>query len=385
MREITPPFLVGRPARDPAIAADPHGRVALTFVTRDSAGADLWLALSTDSGATFSPPERVNPRPGSVASYPEGRPLAAFGPAGQLVVAWAERREGQGGVDLFVRASADGGRTLESPVPVNDDVDDGRPDYHGFPALAFLTEGAVIAAWLDEREAPKVGGEATYSALFSAISRDGGQSWSDNRKIADLVCPCCRPMLCADSAGNVAVAFRTADENLRDPMLAVSRNRGVTFAQPALISDDRWKLAGCPDVGPAITAAPGGGGHYAWYTGVEPAGVYLVPWRDGLGPSGVKRAVGDGLLDATRPRLAAFGPATLLAVEGRPLGDTTRTVLAVRLLEPDGMLTPWTHLGADVAAGWIAAAGPRAAYASWAEREGDETRMRIVRIQRRSR
>ena len=95
VREVTPAFLTGgadTSVADAALAADGHGRVALTFVTRDAHRPDLWLAMSRDSGLTFGRPVRVNIRPGSVASYPEGRPLAAFGPGGALAVAWAERR-----------------------------------------------------------------------------------------------------------------------------------------------------------------------------------------------------------------------------------------------------------------------------------------------------
>ena len=55
--------------------------MALTFVTRGAAGGkDLWVSISRDTGATFTRPARVNETAGSVASYPEGRPVPAFGP-----------------------------------------------------------------------------------------------------------------------------------------------------------------------------------------------------------------------------------------------------------------------------------------------------------------
>jgi hypothetical protein len=383
VRELTPTFLAQLPARDPALATDGFGRVALTYVTRDSTGADLWLALSADSGTTFGAPRRVNERHGSVGSYPEGRPAPVFGPTGQLVVVWAEKREARGGVDVVVRASGDGGRTLEPTSVLNDDVDDGKPTYHGFPAVTFLPNGSLAAAWLDERGAPKSEGEPSYSALFGAVSGDGGLTWSDNRKLADEVCPCCRPALSADSAGTLALAFRTADEDLRDPMLAISHDGGHTYSIPAVVSDDRWFLKACPDVGPGLAVAPRGGGEYAWYTGASPEGVYLVPWRDASGAAGVRRRVDDGLHDASHPRLARLGDATLLAVEARPLDDTTRTVLAVRLLERDGTLTGWTPLGADIVTSWVAAAGSEAAVACWSERGEHGTRVRVARVTRK--
>src|SRR5688572_20892119 len=92
VREVTPSFLTSGSTRDAALAADTHGRVALTFVTHDSTGKNLWLSVSRDSGTTFGPPARVNPRPGKVDSYPESRPIAVFGPGGELAVAWSEKR-----------------------------------------------------------------------------------------------------------------------------------------------------------------------------------------------------------------------------------------------------------------------------------------------------
>jgi hypothetical protein len=383
VRELTPTFLAQLPARDPALATDGFGRVALTYVTRDSNGADLWLALSSDSGSTFGEPRRVNERRGSVGSYPEGRPLPVFGPSGQLVVVWAEKRELGGGVDVVVRASGDGGRTLEPTVAVNDDVDNGKPTYHGFPALTFLPNGALAAAWLDERNVRVGNGEPSYSALFGAVSGDGGLTWSANAKLADEVCPCCRPSLVADSAGTLALAFRTADEDLRDPMLALSKDGGITYSSPAVVSDDRWSLKACPDVGPTLSVSPRGGGEYAWYTGAAPAGVYLVPWRDETGAAGVRRRIDADLYDASHPRLTRLGDVTLLTVEARPQEDTTRTVLAARLLERDGTLTAWTPLGADVVTSWIAPAGTEAALACWSERAEDGTRVRVARLVRK--
>src|SRR5207244_7575256 len=50
VREVTPDFLLAQDASQPALAADEHGRVALTWVTRDTSGSDLWLLISTDAG-----------------------------------------------------------------------------------------------------------------------------------------------------------------------------------------------------------------------------------------------------------------------------------------------------------------------------------------------
>lgn len=407
LTEVTPAFLAARGARHLALAADAHGRVALTFVTRDSTGAtDLWIAVSEDSGTRWRAPRRLNAREGAVSSYPGNRPVAAFGADGRLAVAWSERRgDDPMAADLVVRASGDGGLGFGPAVVVNDDAAE-RPCYHGFAALAFLDDGSLWVAWMDEREvaaaaardaatrpagthaepgtnAPAHAHEEPGSAsLFHARSSDGGLSFEPNRPLSDRMCPCCRPAV-ATPGGAVALAYRAAGGDLRDPALAVSTDGARTFPLDTVIAADGWRLPGCPSIGPALAATSEHGGLYAWYTGAGEPGVWVAPWRTDRGLAGTRRAMRDSLHDASHPRLAALEGSTLLAVEARPAADTTLAVLAVRALEPSGAVTPWVFLGARAEAGWLAATGPRSALAAWTERGPDGGRARLVRIARR--
>ncbi len=386
VREITPAFLDSVTAGEAALAADPSGRLALTWVTRNAAGAkDLWLAISRDSGATFSAPVRVNETPGSVKSYSEARPMAVFGPAGAMVVAWTSRRANVAqAFDLSVRASGDGGETLGPTVFVNDDHAGPAAAYHGFAALTFRADGGLFATWLDERDlAPALpaAAEPSASALYCASSSDGGQTWSANRKLRDSVCSCCRPAVARDGHDGIAVAYRAANGDLRDPALAVSLDGGATFPSDTIVHADGWRLTGCPEVGPALTWNRPGGGTYAWFTGADVPGVYLAGWRAPGGQAGVRRALSDSLSFASHPRLVAQGEATMISVEARPAADTTRTVLALRTLDGTGRLTPWMFLGADVRDGWLAAGDARNAFACWTE-SGAASRVRVVQVQR---
>lgn len=384
VREVTPAFLAAIDARDPAVAADAHGRVALTYVTRDTSGArELWLAVSRDSGATFSSPVRVNDVPGSVSSYPEGRPAAVFGPAGALVVTWAARRPGvDRAVDIASRASSDGGVTLGPVAYLNDDRGSGIAAFHGFPAIAFRPDGALFAAWLDERDYATADGEPAGSSLYRSLSYDGGQTWTANQRMRDTVCACCRPMVATDAVGGIALAYRSAYLNLRDPALAISNDGGSTFAVDTVLHADQWYLPGCPDVGPAVTWNQKSGGHYAWFTGAGTPGVYLTSWRADGGATGMKRSLSDSLDGVTRPRMTALGETTLIGVEARPAADTTHTVFAVRALDPNGTLAPWTFLGGDVRDAWLTGSDRRCAYACWIEKDETQSRLRVVRLVR---
>ncbi len=383
VREVTPEFLLKLEAYDPALASDSHGRVALTYVTNDSGATDLWLAISRDGGVSFEPPRRVNTRPGAVSSFPEGRPMAAWGPAAQLVVAWVEESPQSRAADLMVSSSGDGGANLTAPVAVNDDIANPKRRYHGFHSVTFLPDGRLFAAWMDERDLPPSDGEPPYASLYGASSVDGGQQWSRNRRLTEWMCPCCRPDVKADSAGNVVVAYRTAEHDLRDPMLLVSRDGGRSFAPPSTVSNDGWKLSGCPAVGPSLAGFEGGG-QCAWYTGAEDPGVFLAPWSAAHGVSGVKRGLGDGLLRASHPRIARWGNATLISIEAIPESDSTRQTIAVRRLDADGSLGPWMFLGVDGQSSWVSPVDAASALVCWVEGQGDESRVRVARLTARS-
>jgi hypothetical protein len=397
-REVTPGFLGRIAATDPAIAADAHGRVALTFVTHDSSGTNLWLSLSPDSGFTFFAPVQVNLADGAVESQPESRPVAAFGTTGEFAVAWCERRQAPGGgTDIVVRASGDGGNTLGPPAVVNDDAQQrarhatdwpwlwrhrwNLDPTHGSPAIEFLHDGSLVAVWIDGRDESAPGNRASRS-LYGAKSLDGGLTWSENSRLAGDVCPC-RPALRADETGRIAVAYRRAHDAGRDPALAISLDRDSTFALDTLISADRWVLHECPIQGPGLTRNRSGGGHYAWVTGAARPGLYVIPWRDEHGAAGVKRWLSDSLHHASGTQLVPVGSRSLIGVDARPAADTARVVFAVRSLEASGALTPWSFLGADARAGWLAGLDARTALACWAEREGDAHRVRVARLRLR--
>src|SRR5439155_3485229 len=118
-------------------------------------------------------------------------------------------------------------------------------------------------------------------------------------------------------------------------------------------------------------------------SGAGLGGVWVAAWQPSAGLAGARRPLADGLARPAHPRLATWGEATLIAVEGAP--DSTRQVVAVRSLEADGTLTPWVFLGAQAGDGWVATPGERTALVCWNERADGANRVRVVRLTRRRR
>jgi hypothetical protein len=67
--------------------------------------------------------------------------------------------------------------------------------------------------------------------------------------------------------GVVALAWRRVfPDDVRDMVLAVSRDGGRTFGDPTLIHPDRWKITACPHRGGSVGIDARGRVYAAWYT-----------------------------------------------------------------------------------------------------------------------
>jgi hypothetical protein len=326
--------------------------------------------------------------------------MPALGPAGALAVVWCEKRgDSSGAVDVRLRASADFGHTLGDVRTLNDDAagppagvggwprrqwlrDNDPGAFHGFPVIAFASDGALFAAWLDQRHWIRGPGEdePRITSLVASTSRDGGQTWSANVAVDDSACTCCRPDVAPGPDGALALAWRDASNDLRDPVLAVSRDGGRTFGPDTVVSRDRWRSNSCPVAGPRLTWD-----RRRWRT---------VRVADGRGPEGLlHRPVARGRRrggHAPRVHRQRGRCASRAARHRRLVHAARRRVRRARRFGPPparracaravGALGPWTALGADVSAGWMVGAGARRALASWVEREPSSSRVRVATL-----
>jgi len=125
--------------------------------------------------------------PNSVFRTPASLPALAVSPVdGGLHLAWADYREGD--ADVYYTRSTDGGATWAAPSRLNDDpVGNGMDQFQ--PQVAVAPDGRVAAMWFDRRLAcpdlpwvPRdhVGRENFCIDTFLARSRDGGATWEPN-------------------------------------------------------------------------------------------------------------------------------------------------------------------------------------------------------------
>jgi len=257
----------------PMFAVSPTGVRALAWVSAPDSGTDARLYISIGDAAPIELRDPLGP----VEVHGESPPKLAYGPDGALNALYVVPKLVPGRrfplAALRFTRSRDGGKTWSGPVSVTDDAVFGT---HNFHALHAAADGALYVSWLDSR-----GGKP---AVYLTRSTDGGKTWQQNRPLgAGEACPCCRTGLASTADGTLYVAWRVVlPGNIRDIVVARSRDHGATWSEPVRVHDDNWEFAGCPHAGPSLQVDREDRLHVAWWTGKEgEAGVYYARSDDG--------------------------------------------------------------------------------------------------------
>ncbi len=252
-RAITAP-----PAPTPVAHADGQKHKGHQPPTRSG---DVFVACSTDGGATFAPAVKVAHVPQLMLGMRRGPRLAAHGDRLTVTVIAHE---------LLAFTSTDGGKSWAEPVTINTVPTSAREGLHD---LAGSTDGEAFVTWLDLRNGK--------TELWGSSSRDGGRTWSPNEQVYKspdkTICECCHPTTLFDAQGNLAVMWRNAIEGSRDMWLSL-RPRGATqFTAARKLGTGTWTLNACPMDGGRIVALGEGKFGAVW----QRAGEVFLTGTDG--------------------------------------------------------------------------------------------------------
>ena len=151
---------------------------------------DLFHVSSADHGKTF--PTRTTIDPGN--QQHEHPPVMASDPSsGALYVAWSAQPDAMNqapgysaDLEIFFRASTDGGKTWSDKKTLNDDGK-GRANQID-PGIAVAPNGRIDVAWYDSRYNPGALGNRTETGLNDVhytYSTDGGSTFAPNIRISD--------------------------------------------------------------------------------------------------------------------------------------------------------------------------------------------------------
>ena len=180
---------------------------------------------------------------------PETTPQIAVWPKGNPCALW------KGGGAILLSMSSDKGKSFQAVSTAGLLVANTAIEV---PTLIVGGDGALHLLWVDHRDAldPK---DAVARHLYFSTTRDRGKTWAPARALTKglkRACPCCQPAAAAGPGGEIFVAYRTSDANVKEIALLHSTDSGHTF-QVKQVSDNHWYVKGCPTSGPSLAVSGG--------------------------------------------------------------------------------------------------------------------------------
>ena len=328
-----------------AVAAQQHKQQATLATGAAFAPDGSVVVVGLDAGKLFTQRLLVNGEwaerrrleigDDTVATNGDNRPKIAFGPASEVVISYTHPLAKPYTGEIRMLRSADGGLSFSLPFTVHQDR---QIITHRFDAIQFDAKGDLYTFWIDKRDAEHARRTAKDNvsdydgaAIYYNITSDGGRTVSEDRKLADYSCECCRISLIAEPVEGVAAIWRHVFAgSVRDHAFArVLRNQASPLARA---SHDDWVIRACPHHGPGVARAAGGGYHAVWF-------------GDRKGQQGVRygrldaggRATGK-VLDlpdarAEHPDIVSSGQRVVIAWRSY---DGTSTHISVWISEDDG-------------------------------------------------
>jgi hypothetical protein len=244
--------IIGAPAGSiaPDVVMDAGGVLHEVYAANNNA----YYIRSYDNGASYTAPVQINTSIQVEFNMGERGPRLSVGFDGVIHVAWMDKWSV--GVHTYARyaRSTDGGLTFSPPVAVS--------ATWGIDGVSVAADGNghVLVFWHTNVPAQSTIPEATW--LHVAASQNNGASFGADTNVvitnlSALACSMCMTRARFGAGSNVYVAFRSAENNIRD--FYVLKGNGTNNNYTAIrVNTDNWNINFCPMVGPELEVASGG-------------------------------------------------------------------------------------------------------------------------------
>ena len=238
----------------PEVVVDGRGTLHMIYFAGDPHAGDLFYVRSTDSGAIFSAPIRVNGGEGSaIAAGTIRGGQIAVGRGGRVHVSWngssrasppgaVNPRTGRSGPGMLYARSNERGTTFEPQRNLM------QRSYllDGGGSIAADAAGGVYVAWHAAAVAAPSESEGDRR-VWIARSKDDGRTFAAEDPVwtePTGACGCCGLRLFASRANTLYLLYRSAARVIdRDVYLLASTDRGRTFRGSRV---HEWEIGACP-------------------------------------------------------------------------------------------------------------------------------------------
>jgi hypothetical protein len=324
-------------ARFPSLARAEDGRIAMVWTDR---GADsvsqVRFAIRSTTGQ-WSPPATVVRDSALFVNFADV-PRVTWVAKNEVAVSWLQKT-GAGRYDYGVRVarSRDAGRTWVRSASPHDSTEAGE---HGFVSLVPMPNARLAVTYLNGHAHGEGGSNGGTQVAISEFDAKGALA-----KLVTLdkrACDCCQTAAAMTPRGMVVVyRDRSADE-IRD--IAVTRQVNGKWTEPAILSNDKWKINACPVNGPAI-ASLGQRVAVAWFSAARDTGkVQLVFSNDAGATFGAPiRIDGGAPVGHVDVIVNADGSAIVSWIER---GEGQQLAIRMRRVSPNRTLSTPVTLGA---------------------------------------
>ncbi|PCJ22657.1 MAG: hypothetical protein COA96_13795 [SAR86 cluster bacterium] len=296
----------------PSATLDQDGRLWVAFVYDQR----VYVSHSDDLGRHYSESVSVNAEQEDIEHNGENRPKIIVDDD-HIYLSWTQKTSPRFTGKIRFSQSIDAGKTFEAPRTINDD---NLFTGHRFESLYLTDSGHLYLTWIDKRDLESSisqGSEYTGAAVYYAVSSDEGKTFSQNYRVANHSCECCRIAIAPQGPENITILWRQIfGVTTRDHAIAVLTPNGQTLNMHRA-SYDEWQIDACPHHGPTmIQSSLSGDYHMSWFTnGDAHQGIYYGRFSfDSNEPEDVFQV--DGNAGAGHPYLAEFNKTLYLVWKG---------------------------------------------------------------------
>jgi len=272
----------------------------------------MYFQFSHDLGKHFSPANLVDIAKEKISARNENRPKIAFDKFNGVYLSWATPRAKRYTADVRFSYSADYGKSFSTPITVNNDH---LLTGHSFNELHVNDDGEVSIVWLDGRlsyQLRKQGKESNGSALYlaqSTYNKSSGKFNFSNTQLANNTCVCCRIAIDINKDNQLAIFWRHIyGDNIREFALLTLDRSSQKQSEVKRISNDHWKINGCPHQGGGISIDKHNRYHLTWFNqGSKGKGIFYAFSDDQGKSTSTPLAIGNSTQQAAHPNILSNG------------------------------------------------------------------------------